>query len=49
MLDMGFMPDVERIIKRMPRNRQTALFSATIPPLIKILSRRYMRNPDILQ
>lgn len=48
MLDMGFMPDVERIIRRMPRNRQTALFSATIPPLIKILSRRYMRNPQHL-
>ena len=46
MLDMGFMPDVERIIKRMPRNRQTALFSATIPPLIKIMSRRYMRDPE---
>lgn len=46
MLDMGFMPDVERIIRRMPRNRQTALFSATIPPLIKILSRRYMRDPE---
>ena len=31
MLDMGFMPDVERILRRTPRNRQTALFSATMP------------------
>jgi ATP-dependent RNA helicase DeaD len=45
MLDMGFLPDVERILRRTPRNRQTCLFSATVPTVIRILSRRYMRNP----
>jgi ATP-dependent RNA helicase DeaD len=45
MLDMGFLPDVERILRRTPRQRQTALFSATIPTVIRILSRRYMREP----
>ena len=45
MLDMGFMPDVERILKATPRSRQTALFSATMPLVVRILARRYMRNP----
>jgi len=45
MLDMGFLPDVERILRRTPRDRQTALFSATIPTVIRILSRRYMHEP----
>jgi ATP-dependent RNA helicase DeaD len=45
MLDMGFLPDVERILRRTPRQRQTALFSATIPTVIRILSRRYMHDP----
>jgi ATP-dependent RNA helicase DeaD len=45
MLDMGFLPDVERILRRTPRDRQTALFSATVPTVIRILSRRYMHNP----
>ncbi|MCC6178630.1 MAG: DEAD/DEAH box helicase [Chloroflexi bacterium] len=45
MLDMGFMPDVERILSRTPRSRQTALFSATIPTVVKILARRHMRQP----
>ena len=45
MLDMGFLPDVERILRRTPRERQTALFSATIPTVIRILSRRYMFEP----
>jgi len=44
MLDMGFMPDVERILRRTPRDRQTALFSATIPTVVKILARRHMRQ-----
>jgi ATP-dependent RNA helicase DeaD len=46
MLDMGFMPDVERIIRRLPRERQTALFSATVPTVIRRLAMRYMRNPE---
>src|SRR6202043_3097127 len=45
MLDMGFLPDVERILRRTPRERQTALFSATVPTVIRILSRRYMHDP----
>ena len=40
MLDMGFMPDVEKILRRTPRRRQTALFSATMPLVVRILSRR---------
>ena len=35
MLDMGFLPDVERILRRTPRERQTALFSATVPTVIR--------------
>ena len=45
MLDMGFLPDVERILRRTPRERQTALFSATMPTVIRVLSRRYMHDP----
>jgi ATP-dependent RNA helicase RhlE len=37
MLDMGFLPDVRRIVERCPRQRHTALFSATIPPQIETL------------
>jgi ATP-dependent RNA helicase DeaD len=46
MLDMGFLPDVERIIRVTPRSRQTALFSATVTPLVRRLAVRYMRNPQ---
>jgi ATP-dependent RNA helicase DeaD len=45
MLDMGFLPDVERILRRTSRERQTALFSATVPTVIRVLSRRYMSEP----
>ena len=48
MLDMGFLPDVERILRRTPRDRQTALFSATVPTVIRILSRRYMHDPAVV-
>lgn len=48
MLDMGFLPDVERILRRTPRERLTALFSATVPTVIRILSRRYMHAPAIV-
>jgi ATP-dependent RNA helicase DeaD len=44
MLDMGFMPDVEKILRRTPRSRQTALFSATVPTVVRIIARRHMRN-----
>lgn len=45
MLDMGFLPDVERIVAMLPTERQTMLFSATMPGQIVNLARRYMRNP----
>ncbi len=45
MLDMGFIDDIEDIIKTCPKDRQTLFFSATIPPRIEELSNRYMRNP----
>lgn len=48
MLDMGFLPDVERILRRTPRERQTALFSATVPTVIRVLSRRYMFEPAVV-
>jgi ATP-dependent RNA helicase DeaD len=45
MLDIGFRPDIERILKRCPSERQTLLMSATVPDSIKRLIDRYMRNP----
>jgi len=45
MLDMGFLPDVRRIVDALPRERQTLLFSATMAPEIETLSRTIMRNP----
>lgn len=48
MLDMGFIDDVEKIIKKMPKERQTMMFSATIPYEIKRLSARYMKNAAII-
>jgi superfamily II DNA/RNA helicase len=45
MLDLGFLPDVERIVTQTPENRQTMLFSATMPGVIVNLARRYMRQP----
>ncbi|MDA0786932.1 MAG: DEAD/DEAH box helicase [Proteobacteria bacterium] len=49
MLDMGFIPDVERIIKLLPQIRQTAMFSATMPSEIKRLTDAYMMNPRTVQ
>jgi ATP-dependent RNA helicase DeaD len=45
MLDLGFIDDVERILRMCPSGRQTALFSATIPPPIERLADRYMYEP----
>ena len=45
MLDMGFIDDIETILQALPQDRQTALFSATVPPPIQRLTRRYMRDP----
>jgi superfamily II DNA/RNA helicase len=48
MLDMGFMPDVERIVSLLPRIRQTLFFSATMPPEIRRLAGRFLMNPKEL-
>ncbi|MCE7082477.1 DEAD/DEAH box helicase [Streptomyces sp. ST2-7A] len=45
MLDLGFLPDVERIIQLLPAKRQTMLFSATMPGQVISLARRYMNRP----
>lgn len=45
MLDMGFIPDVERIVGLVSRNRQTMLFSATMPPAIRKLADAFLINP----
>jgi len=49
MLDMGFLPDVRRIVDRCPRQRHTSLFSATIPPQIETLIQWGMKNPETIQ
>jgi len=46
MLDMGFHDDIIRIIKNLPENRQTLLFSATMPPRIRSLANKILRNPQ---
>lgn len=45
MLDMGFLPDVEKLVSKLPTKRQTMLFSATMPGQIINLARRYMNQP----
>ena len=45
MLDMGFLPDIKQIVSRMPRQRQTMLFSATMPATISALARQFQRDP----
>src|SRR5699024_2686067 len=45
MLDLGFLPDVEKIIDAVPAHRQTMLFSATMPGAVITLARRYMDHP----
>lgn len=46
MLNMGFLEDVEEILKEAPKERKTALFSATMPPRIAALARDYLNNPE---
>jgi len=48
MLDMGFAPDVERILAMTPRSRQTALFSATTPPWVHTIAARHLVDPAII-
>jgi ATP-dependent RNA helicase RhlE len=45
MLDMGFFPDIKQIVSHMPRQRQTMLFSATMPPTILALARQFQHDP----
>jgi len=49
MLDMGFIPDIEEICTKLPKERQTLLFSATMPPPIKKLSDRFLTNPKQIE
>src|SRR4029450_10293531 len=49
MLDMGFVEDIEWIPEEGPTERQSALFSATIPPRIRALAKKYLRDPELIQ
>jgi ATP-dependent RNA helicase RhlE len=49
MLDMGFLPDVRRILQKCPRDRHTSLFSATVPPEIETLIQWAMKNPQTIE
>jgi ATP-dependent RNA helicase RhlE len=48
MLDMGFLPDIRRVLKHLPAKRQTLFFSATLPSPIVQLSREMLRNPAMI-
>src|SRR5436190_2144270 len=49
MLDMGFAPQITRIVAQVPTYRQTLLFSATMPPEVEALARKYLRKPVVVQ
>jgi superfamily II DNA/RNA helicase len=49
MLDMGFIPDIEHICTKLPANRQTLLFSATMPPPIEKLAAKFLSNPKKIE
>ncbi|HSY82453.1 MAG TPA: DEAD/DEAH box helicase [Gemmatimonadaceae bacterium] len=49
MLDMGFAPQINRIVAQIPPYRQTLLFSATMPPEVEALARKYLRKPLVVQ
>jgi len=49
MLDMGFIPDIEEICTKLPKQRQTLLFSATMPPPIKKLADKFLDNPKRIE
>lgn len=48
MLDMGFLPDIKRILAALPVDRQTLLFSATMSPKIRVLAKEILRNPEMV-
>src|SRR5450759_4346613 len=49
MLDMGFAPQINKIVVQVPAYRQTLLFSATMPPEVEALARKYLRKPIVVQ
>jgi superfamily II DNA/RNA helicase len=49
MLDMGFIPDIEEICSKLPKNRQTLLFSATMPPPIQKLAAKFLNEPKRIE
>ena len=48
MLDIGFRPDIEKILRRCPQSRQTLLLSATVAPGVERLAQKYMRDPEMM-
>ena len=48
LLDMGFAPEVQRLLRKCPSDRQTALFSATLPGSVRDLARRFTKDPDLV-
>jgi len=48
MLDMGFLPDIQKILSQCPRERQTFLFSATLPDEVRELGTKFMKQPEII-
>lgn len=48
MLDIGFRPQIERILRKCPRDRQTLLLSATLPPTVRRLAESYMNEPEVI-
>src|SRR5690606_22451183 len=49
MLDMGFAPQINKVVSQIPAYRQTLLFSATMPPEVEALARKYLRRPVVVQ
>lgn len=49
MLDMGFLPQVRRIVEKCPRARQTMFFSATLPPEIQTMTQWVLKNPEVIE
>ena len=48
MLDLGFLPQIQRILEALPSKRQTMMFSATMPPQIESIASRFMRSPELI-
>ena len=48
MLDLGFLPQIQRILEALPKERQTMMFSATMPQQIENIANRFMRSPQVI-